>query len=84
VEKMIEHPLIYDFIEKKKNSSEQIKFDYSDKHDLNVVQFNGESIPFVQLARDEKVFSKLYELRTKTFEEREEEEEPDESYMLNY
>lgn len=79
---MSDQPLIYAFIEKKTNITETISFKYSEKHDLNVVSTNGEVIPFVQLARIKLAQTNLCELLTKTFEEREEEEEEDLVYLL--
>lgn len=79
---MSDQPLIYDFIEKKTNMTEGIILEYSEKHDLNVASFNGEVIPFVQLARKDLSQSNLCELLTKTYEEREEEEDRDEVYLL--
>lgn len=79
---MSDQPLIYAFIEKKTNITETISFKYSEKHDLNVVSTNGEVIAFVQLARIKLAQTNLCELLTKTFEEREEEEEEDLVYLL--
>ncbi|MCK4826548.1 hypothetical protein KA005_62980 [bacterium] len=72
---MNDQPLIYDFIETKINTTGTINFEYSEKHDLNVVSFNGKVIPFVKLAKEEIEQSNLYELMTKTLERREEEDQ---------
>ena len=82
-EEMNNQPLIYDFIEKK-IEDEGISFEYSEVHDLNVITVDGKTIPFVQLAKDALDQNEILEFKTKTFTEREDEEDRGLSCFLEF